>query len=99
MKTETAVMERLVQIIQNNEELSNPLHNRLQVYRDMVHFRFVETIENIYPILSSLLGEQMMHDLIREFIASGPKNPFITKMADEFGNFIRHHSKHNRSSK
>ena len=93
MKTETAVMERLVQIIQNNEELSNPLHNRLQVYRDMVHFRFVETIEAIYPILSSLLGPKVMHDLIREFIASGPKNPFITNMADEFGNFIRHHSK------
>jgi hypothetical protein len=95
MKTETAVMERFVQIIQNNEEISNPLRNRLQVYRDMVHFRFVETIENIYPILSSVLGPTMMNDLIREFIASGAKNPFIAKMAEEFGDFIRHHSKLN----
>lgn len=93
MKTETAVMERFVQIIQNNEKLSSPLLNRLQVYRDMVHFRFAEMIENIYPILSSLLGAKMMHDLIREFIASGVKNPFIAKMAEEFGDFIRHHSK------
>lgn len=93
MKTETAVMERFVQIIQNNEEISNPLHNRLQVYRDMVHFRFLETLENIYPILSAKLGAQMMHELIREFIASGAKNPFIVKMAEEFGNFLRHHPK------
>ena len=93
MKTETAVMERFVQIIQNNEELSDPLHNRLQVYRDMVHFRFVETIENIYPILTSVLGEPLMHDLIREFIAQGVKSPFIAKMTEEFGDFLRHHFK------
>jgi hypothetical protein len=93
MKTETAVMQRFVQIIQNNEELSNPLHNRLQVYRDMVHFRFLETLENIYPILSAKLGTETMHELIREFIASGAKNPFIVKMAEEFGNFLRHHPK------
>lgn len=91
MKTETAVMERLVQIIQNDEELSNPLHNRLQVYRDMVHFRFVETIENIYPILTSVLGNALVHDLIREFITIGAKTPFIVKMAEEFGTFLRHH--------
>jgi len=93
MKTERAVMERFVQIIQSNEEFSNPLRNRFQVYRDMVHFRFVETIENIYPILTSVLKPQMMHDLIREFIASGAKNPFIAKMAEEFGDFLRHHLK------
>jgi hypothetical protein len=93
MKTETAVMERFIQIIQNNEELSNPLYNRLQVYRDMVHFRFVETIENVYPILTSLLGAEMMQELIREFIAKGAKSPFIAKMAEEFGEFLRHHPK------
>lgn len=93
MKTETAVMERFIQIIQNNEEISNPLHNGLQVYRDMVHFRFLETIENIYPILTSLVEPQIMHGLIREFIASGAKNPFIGKMAEEFGDFLRHHPK------
>lgn len=93
MKTETAVMERFVQIIQNNEPISNPLHNRLQVYRDMVHFRFLETIGNIYPILSSHLGDQMMHDLIREFMASGAISPFVSKMPEEFGNFLRHHKK------
>lgn len=93
MKTEIAVMERLVQIIQNDEEISNPLHNRLQVYRDMVQYRFVETIENIYPILTSVLGDALMHELIREFIALGAKSPFIAKMAEEFGNFLRDHSK------
>ena len=97
MKTETAVMERFVQIIQNNEAISNPLHNRLQVYRDMVHFRFLETIGNIYPILSSHLGEEMMHDLIREFIALGAISPFLSKMAEEFGNFLRHHKKLRKS--
>ena len=93
MKTETAVMERFVQIIQNNEQISNPLYNRLQVYRDMVHYRFVETIKNIYPILSARLGSAMMHDLIREFIASGAKNPVIAMMAEEFAEFLRQHKK------
>ncbi|MDP3300333.1 MAG: putative DNA-binding domain-containing protein [Sulfuricurvum sp.] len=93
MKTETAVMERLVQIIQNNEEISNPLNNRLQVYRDMVYFRFFETLENIYPILSAKLGAELMNELVCEFISSGAKSPFITKMAEEFGHFLRHHPK------
>lgn len=89
MKTEIAVMERLVEMIQNNEELSNPLHNRLQVYRDMVHFRFVETLENIYPILTAKLGAALMHELIREFIARGAKSPYIVKMSQEFADFLR----------
>lgn len=93
MKTEIAVMERLVDIIQNNEELSNPLHNRLQVYRDMVHFRFVETLENIYPILTAKLGAVLMHELIREFIARGAKSPYIVKMSQEFADFLHHHPK------
>ncbi len=93
MKTETAVMKRFVQIIQNDEALSNPFRNRLQVYRDMVHFRFVETIENIYPILCKKLGPQLVHELIREFIAKGAKNPFIVKMSQEFGDFLRHNPK------
>lgn len=91
MKVETAVMERFVEIIQNNERLADPSHNRLQVYRDMVHFRFVETLENIYPLLTANLGSERMHELIREFIAHGARNPFIVKMAQEFGNFLRHH--------
>lgn len=93
MKTETAVMKRFVEIIQNNEELSNPLHNRLQVYRDMVHFRFVETLENTYPILTARLGTDLMHELIREFIAKGAKSPFIVKMSKEFSDFLQHHQK------
>lgn len=93
MKTEIAVMERFVDIIQNNEELSDPLHNRLQVYRDMVHFRFVETLENIYPILTAKLGTVLMHELIREFMATGAKSPYIVKMSQEFADFLRHHPK------
>lgn len=93
MKTETAVMKRFVTIIQNNEELSNPLHNRLQVYRDMVHFRFVETLENIYPILTAKLGTELMYELIREFRARGAKSPYIVKMSQEFGDFLRQHPK------
>jgi len=34
-----------------------------------------------------------MHNFIREFIAIGAKTPFIVKMAEEFGNFLRHHPK------
>jgi hypothetical protein len=93
MRTETAVMERLVQIIQNDEKLSNPLHNRLQVYRDMVHFRFVETIKNVYPILTSVLGDDLMHEFIREFIGLGANSPFIAMMPEEFGEFMRRHKK------
>ena len=93
MKTEIAVMERFVSIIQSDEVLSNPLHNRLQVYRDMVHFRFVETIENIYPILTQKFGPELMRELLREFITRGAKSPFIVKMSKEFADFLQHHPK------
>jgi hypothetical protein len=59
----------------------------------MVHFRFVETIKNVYPILTSVLGDDLMHEFIREFIGLGANSPFIAMMPEEFGEFMRRHKK------
>ncbi|MGZ8548856.1 MAG: HvfC family peptide modification chaperone [Sulfuricurvum sp.] len=93
MKTETAIMERLIQIIESDEPLSNPLFNRYQVYRDMVYHRFYETITNVYPILSRQLGEQLSI-LIREFQHRGATSVLMSAMAYEFGEFLKNHCVH-----
>jgi len=90
MKLEKAVMERFVEIIEGDEPLVNPLLNRYQVYRDMVYFRFQETIRSIYPILSMRLAERL-HGLIREFQREGARSPIMMEMAYEFGVFLRKH--------
>lgn len=93
MKTETTIMERFIRIIESDEPLINPLHNRYQVYRDMVYHRFYETITNIYPILSHTLGEQLPI-LIREFQNRGATSILMSDMAYEFGEFLKNHSLH-----
>ncbi len=90
MKIETTAMERFIEIIAGDETLINPLHNRYQVYRDMVYHRFYETITNIYPILSCRLGEQLPI-LIREFQSHGATSILMSDMACEFGEFIKQH--------
>jgi hypothetical protein len=93
MKTETAVMERFIQIIEGDKALINPLFNRYQVYRDMVYFRFYETITNVYPLLCDSLGEKLA-PLIREFQRLGASSPHISEMVHEFGVFLQSHPIH-----
>jgi hypothetical protein len=90
MRVEKTVMARFVEIIENDEPLVNPGLNRYQVYRDMVYFRFHETISSIYPIVSMRLAEQLP-GLIREFQREGAKSPLMAEMANEFGAFLRRH--------
>lgn len=88
MQLEQLKMEQFVGILTSDEPISNPLRDRHQVYRDMVAHRFVETIENIYPILSKQLGEKLF-SLIREFQRHGAQSPLIIEMAFEFGEFLK----------
>lgn len=88
MKIEASIMERFVEILNSDESLLNPLLNRHQVYRDMVYHRFFETITNIYPMLTSRLGDQM-HELIRAFQSRGAMSVLMSDMAYEFGEFLK----------
>lgn len=90
MKLETDLMKRFVEIIESDESLVNPLHNRHQVYRDMVYHRFYETITNIYPIFTSLFEDQL-HELIRTFQSTGARSILMSDMAQEFGEFVNTH--------
>lgn len=88
MQLETAVMQRLVEIIQSNEALSNPIVNRYQVYRDMVQFRFFESLSNIYPLLEEQLGEALFREAVLAFLAHGATQTLMSDMTREFGMFI-----------
>lgn len=88
MQLEQLKMEQFVGILTSDEPIANPLRDRHQVYRDMVAHRFVETIENIYPILTRQLGERLF-PLIREFQRKGAQSPLIVRMAFEFGEFLK----------
>ncbi len=90
MKLETAVMQRFMDILENREELVNPLLNRHQVYRDMVYHRFYETLTNIYPILTEQLGDEL-EELIIEFQKYGARSYLLSDMAFEFGEFLKSH--------
>lgn len=97
MQLEQFKMEQFVEILTSDEPIVNPLRDRHQVYRDMVAYRFIETIENIYPILSKQLGERLF-PLIREFQREGASSPLIVEMAYEFGEFLKRHPIHNELS-
>lgn len=60
----------------------------LQIYRELVRYRFEELLSDSFPISKQLIGETLWHELLTAFILKKPKSPIIWEAADEFRVFI-----------
>jgi hypothetical protein len=68
----------------------NP-EERLGIYRDAYRIRLIEALDNTYPVLHAILGDEMFEDLGREFVAAHSsvyRN--IRWYGRELNNFLAH---------
>ncbi|MCV6606868.1 MAG: putative DNA-binding domain-containing protein [Campylobacterales bacterium] len=63
--------------------------NSHRVYEDLVKHRFVEVISSCYPKFVSMISEEKLYFLIKEFIKDKPKTPYIWQSPKEFYNFVK----------
>lgn len=84
MKNEIFWMENFIEIIKYQKHTPK----KFKIYQDMVFFRYYETLKNIFPILSSKLGNKLFTKLIKEFITKNNYTPYIYNIAYDFVVFV-----------
>lgn len=73
----------------------NPLvtgdKSHINIYKELVFYRFSETLANAYPVFRQTIGSEIFSALVRDYIQNHPKNPFVWKMPNEFLQFCKNH--------
>ncbi|MDF1881307.1 putative DNA-binding domain-containing protein [Sulfurimonas sp. MAG313] len=85
---EREVQRRLVDFINDKVELPDEPRNPIRIYKELVHYRFVEVLKNAMPDFCDILGSKRLDTLIFDFIQSKPRSPFIWQVPSLFMNFL-----------
>jgi len=72
-------------ILDNSKQIDDP---NIQIYQELVLFRFVEVIKSTYPIFTKYLPKTKLENLVKEFIKYGSHTPYIWKIAQGFKEFL-----------
>jgi len=83
MEREQEIQRRFTRIIRN-EERPHATSPRLQVYRELVRFRFEEVLSNTFPIFKKQIDPEQWNDLVEGFVREGAASPYIWQMPGEF---------------
>jgi len=87
MKLEQAVQKRFINAITKQEELLTP-SGALQVYQDLVYYRFLEVFEKAYPRFKKMVSKEKFSELIYKFLKVGAKDPILWRVSGEFKEFL-----------
>jgi len=87
MNLEQAVQKRFINAITKQEELEMP-SGALQVYQDLVYYRFLEVFEKAYPCFKKMVSEEKFSELIYRFLKVGAKDPILWRVSGEFKEFL-----------
>jgi len=85
---EKKIQKQFLEQINGQKEITAPSKNPIQIYKDMVHYRFIEVIENIFPIFCEDISRKRLNKLVFKFIQSNPRTPYVWQMPFEFREFI-----------
>jgi len=85
---EKKVQKSFLEQVSGKRAIASPSSNPIQIYKDMVHYRFIEVIKSAYPIFSSKISNKLLDELVFSFIQSQPRTPYIWQMPSEFRKFI-----------
>lgn len=83
MEREQEIQRRFTRIVRS-EELPHAIAPRLEVYRDLVKFRFEEVLSNTFPIFKSQVSPETWQELVDGFVIEGAASPYIWQMPGEF---------------
>ena len=85
---ENKIQRYFLEQINGQKEITAPSKNPIQIYKDMVHYRFIEVIKSALPIFSEEISSKRLNRLVFQFIQSNPRTPYIWQMPFEFREFI-----------
>lgn len=85
---EKQIHHRFFQLVTGQESFTPGKENPVQLYKDLVFYRFKEVIFNAYPICREQIGDESLISFLRDYVASGPKRTYIWQMPDEFRSFL-----------
>jgi len=85
---EKKIQKHFLEQINGKKEITTPSKNPIQIYKDMVHYRFIEVIENIFPIFCADISKKRLNRLVFKFIQSNPRTPYVWQMPYEFREFV-----------
>lgn len=66
-----------------------PEQKAVKLYNDLVFHRFNEVLSNANPVFYENIDKNDFESLVREFIKTGAKTPFIWQIPNEFRKFIK----------
>lgn len=75
-------------VIDKTKALENE-KKAIDLYKELVHYRFFEVISNANPIFYSQIKEKKLRKLIVKFIQSGAKTDLIWQLPNEFRIFVK----------
>ncbi len=87
MKLEQSIQKRFINTITKQEEVSMP-SEAIEVYTELVYYRFLEVFEKAYPRFKKMVSEETFDRLIYEFLKVGAKTPILWRVSGEFKAFL-----------
>jgi len=87
MKVEQNFQEGFINKITSPDEL-NAEDKELQVYQDLVYYRFLEVFEKAYPRFKKMISGEKFSELIYKFLKVGAKDPILWRVSGEFKIFL-----------
>lgn len=72
-----------------------PASERLDIYRNMYFWRIVDVLQQDFPKVAELLGEDGFVDLVRAYLKVYPSRHFsIAKLGQHLATYLREHPRH-----
>ncbi|WP_353662062.1 DNA-binding domain-containing protein [Hydrogenimonas sp. SS33] len=60
-----------------------------EIYRKLIFYRFEETLSAAYPLFKKEVGKRRWKRWVKGYIAQNPETPFMWRMPEGFGKYVR----------
>ena len=64
-------------------------YDNVKIYRKLIFYRFEEALAATYPLFKKEVGKKRWKRFVKGYISHGPTTPFVWKMPEGFGKFVR----------
>lgn len=87
MKREQKIQQEFIQAI-TSPKTSTEETPQIDVYRELVYYRFLEVFEKAYPRFVKMITKEQLTTLIYDFLKVGARTPILWKVSGEFQEFV-----------
>ena len=87
MKKEQSIQKEFIQAITTAKPSADE-NPRIDVYRELVYYRFLEVFEKAYLRFVKMISKEQLTTLIYDFFEVGATTPILWQVSGEFKEFI-----------